>query len=53
MTRQPHYDFQFAKLCRFLMERGLTMHTPRKGDPYFRVKLGKPHPPIRTPEKEV
>ena len=31
--RQPHYDAIFGKLCRWLSERDLEMHTPMKGEP--------------------
>lgn len=40
-VKQPYYDFEIAKICKWLRMNGLTMHVTLRGDVTFRDKHTK------------
>jgi hypothetical protein len=38
-AKQPHTDFEIAKMCQWLKARGLTMHVKLDGSVTFRDKI--------------
>lgn len=41
---QPYYDFEIAKICAWLKERGLSMHVKSNGSVEFRRVQPKENP---------
>jgi hypothetical protein len=40
-VKQPYYDFEIAKICKWLRTNGLPMHASLKGEVVFRDKYTK------------
>ena len=38
-VKQPYYDIELGKICRWLKEHGLTMHVTLSGEVTFRDKI--------------